>query len=961
MTTNITTLDKTTFGSSSIFENVNVYEYIDPEELYNVIHTAKLIEYDGTRYEGGVGKLYKTEKEFLTAYQYIWNEPLGCFVSQWFLKKHGWGRDYPKDNMSISIFHRPTRHTLCDKYLVDVDIINCHYEIILSFMKQLNLSCEEIEKYCENPKGIRELVSIHYNTSLDKAKSLFITLIYGGGLWKWRKDNNIDDSVKDFPMLLTIKNELEAFQKVVIEGNQHILTDILTYEPRYFDGAYEGKRERTLVSFWCQSIERYIQESCIMMLVKKHGLMLNNIVPCQDGFMLRRSDFKDEFIGEINQFIRDELKLVSKMKRKPFDEKYKIGKPPINKVFMRFDLTKAEDSQYAQYLLDVATHYNDIMTTGDGKLMLSYVYTGVYWEQGSFHTAEFYQGRMEYLQNWCDDKFKRITMAIRNDPRFDGYVDEKEKKELDKIQKAQEKQNKELKQEKQRQIKEAKQEKQKQVKERNIHIRKLKRDNINLARLDDTEKYNSNIETIKRLQEEIDEIELSDDIDIDDDDDDNKCGSNNVVKNTGDPLFQLRMIDVLKNYTLHHNNIKKLSRNITREAVAKTYLSVIHQPNIRWNVNPEWFVFNDCVYDLSKGEWVKTTSKDYINSTCGKNYHIESSYNSKEEFDNALAEARRELLKFFKSVVLEEDYPYFMKVLASFLRGFNKDEKAYFWLGDGRNGKGTVTYLLQNLMGGYWGELNMDYYTNYTKEVDRPNQNLYNCRNARVLNSSEVADGDSNDNAVIFISSKLKTLTGGDAIYAREVGTKNSVNFQAGTSLIQTNKMPSFLSIKGESIKERIVVQKYPYTFTDDVEKLKSDPEKYKKKDMTLKDMFSTDIYRRASIDILFEEYKNYQADFTIPESVKRYTNTYFNSESVKGVMEKFYKPSKPDSRVNLEDIKHWVKLENGKDISIKSLRKELEELKYDVCRTGNVFTLKGYELIPDDSQVEKNVVEEEG
>jgi hypothetical protein len=103
MTTNITTLDKTIFGSSTIFENVNVYEYINPEELYNVIHTAKLIDFDGTRHEGGIGKIYKTEKDFLIAYQYLWNEPLGCFVSQWYLKKHGWGRDYPVDNMSISI------------------------------------------------------------------------------------------------------------------------------------------------------------------------------------------------------------------------------------------------------------------------------------------------------------------------------------------------------------------------------------------------------------------------------------------------------------------------------------------------------------------------------------------------------------------------------------------------------------------------------------------------------------------------------------------------------------------------------------------------------------------------------------------------------------------------------------------------------------------------------------------
>jgi hypothetical protein len=242
-----------------------------------------------------------------------------------------------------------------------------------------------------------------------------------------------------------------------------------------------------------------------MMLVKRHGLMLNNIVPCQDGFMIRKKDFNDEFIDEINEFIRDELKLVSKMKRKPFDEKYKIGKPPINRVFMGFDLTKAEDSQYAQYLLDVATHYNDIMTTGDGKLLVSYVYSNVCWEQGSLHTAEFYQGRMEYLQNWCDNKFKRIIMTIKNDPRFDGYVDEKERKELDKKQKATEKQDKMM-----------KQSRDKQIRDKKAVIRDLTKNNIKLATLGKLDEVATNGETIRRLEQEIKDIETTNSGETDD-------------------------------------------------------------------------------------------------------------------------------------------------------------------------------------------------------------------------------------------------------------------------------------------------------------------------------------------------------------------------------------------------------------------------------------------------------------
>ena len=189
MSTNPTTLDKATYCGTSIFCNMYVYETINPEKLFNIIHTAKLIEFNTARYEDGPGKLYKTERDLLMAYKYQWVDVFTTFISEWYLAKHGWGRINPKDYLSMSVFHRPTRHTLCNDYLVDLDLVNCHYEIVLSKLKELHMPCANIELYCGHVAKYRKDIAEHYNVSTDTAKQLFIRLIYGGTINGWLKEN----------------------------------------------------------------------------------------------------------------------------------------------------------------------------------------------------------------------------------------------------------------------------------------------------------------------------------------------------------------------------------------------------------------------------------------------------------------------------------------------------------------------------------------------------------------------------------------------------------------------------------------------------------------------------------------------------------------------------------------------------------------------------------------------------
>jgi len=394
-----------------------------------------------------------------------------------------------------------------------------------------------------------------------------------------------------------------------------------------------------------------------------------------------------------------------------------------------------------------------------------------------------------------------------------------------------------------------------------------------------------------------------------------------------------------KTYKNLLNTIKTLNTNKTRENIIKIFKSDNYVEDVEWNKKINLFVFDDCIYDLYKGDFVDAKATDYINLSCGYNYEL-------EDFDN-IETVKEDIIKIFRSIVKnEEEYIYFMKTIASFLIQNNIEEKAYFWLGQGRNGKGTMTTLLRNTLKHYWGELNTEYYTTHKHRADEPNQNLFNCQNSRVLNTSEVAKDDKSNSKVKFINDAFNRITGNDIINARELGTKKVASFKAGKVLIQLNDMPEFskdINKKDISLRERIVIIQFPYSFIDDEAKIKEEPNIYKPIDRSIKQKFETKEYRRAMIDILFEHYKLYTSEgLTIPESVKGYTNSYFGTQSILDWFLKSYKVN-DKSKISLDEIQNDYKDEFNINISKSDLKRKLTDEKIEVVAVKGYYYAKGY------------------
>lgn len=426
-----------------------------------------------------------------------------------------------------------------------------------------------------------------------------------------------------------------------------------------------------------------------------------------------------------------------------------------------------------------------------------------------------------------------------------------------------------------------------------------------------------------------------------------------------------------KSYKSLMKKIQELDKLTIRNNVVKIIIDENHinEDKIKWNANNNLFAFENKIYDLSLGQFIEPKPEQYINITCGYEY-IEGEFETE----------KKDINKFFDSIISKEssndEKPYLLKVLSSFLRQQNKEEQAYFFTGKGRNGKGTVSSLTNNALGNYWGELNIEYYTAYNKQNNSHNQTLYNCRNARVINTSEISDTNENGSAVKFISSNFKSISGGDTMTARKCGSEETATFKAGKVLIQTNVLPEF-SKMDISLKERIIVFNFPYTFTDDSKLIKSNPNMYKAKDKSLKDKFNTETYKIAFIQMLFEYYKEYlKTGLATPKTVKDNCTNYFDSSN--GIKKWFFENFKyqyegmtqeqiknqPKQKYLLKDLIEMYKNDDGVNdkISVKIFKTKLEEIdgieNYIKKSKEGHFELQQWIKINNNAELEEDIID---
>ena len=219
--------------------------------------------------------------------------------------------------------------------------------------------------------------------------------------------------------------------------------------------------------------------------------------------------------------------------------------------------------------------------------------------------------------------------------------------------------------------------------------------------------------------------------------------------------------------------------------------------NEKFNAKQNLIGFNNGVYDLDKFEFRKATKEDYISWTVGYDYEE----NPEEKDIKYLEDCVFSLFEY------KDTAHYFIKHLGSLLYGGNKEELIHFWVGNGRNGKGTIDELLRSTLGPYYTVLEDAFFTATKKNQDEATPALLAMRNTRLAMTSEP------EGEVPYLSSKFKKLSGNDPIYGRALYQNGMVMFiPTFKPVIQTNHLPKFTDVD-VGLLQRIRVIKFCYTF----------------------------------------------------------------------------------------------------------------------------------------------------
>lgn len=338
------TLDRS-LTSSSIFCGVPAFERVDPDMINGFIHNKMGIKF----HKSGKFKNmpYKNEQELFHKYKGKMSDD-GKVSVEYQMASHKWGRVQPVGSLSLSLFHRPTRHSLCTEKYVDFDMVNCQPSVVNQVCLQNGISNTQCIAYCADPKTWRHNVAKHHNlkpiyyketqttlSAYEQAKKLFISLSFGGSYAAWKTTYHAEN--QDLGEIIEMETELSHVMDRIWKDNQDMVKTVTEAKPNW-KSKHTNEKKRSIMGLWAQTLEKILQETCILSLCNNVGFDMSAIVPCQDGFMILKSElercrsiFQDNI--NITSGMETELQTIFgfdiKWEIKPFDEPLPSGIPRV--------------------------------------------------------------------------------------------------------------------------------------------------------------------------------------------------------------------------------------------------------------------------------------------------------------------------------------------------------------------------------------------------------------------------------------------------------------------------------------------------------------------------------------------------------------------------------------------------------------------------------------------------------
>jgi hypothetical protein len=264
----------------------------------------------------------ETEKEHLLKYKNLINHNKATVK---YVKPKGmtFGRVNPSKSLGLHCFRKLVRHALCKEHYVDVDIVNCHPELLYQIFKIASLDSikyETLEKYIRNREFYFNTISTNYKINKDIVKELFIRIIFGGSYEYWLKDNrlvDLNDDMTSFIKLFT--TEITQMKDIIYIQNPNIVSEVQHSKELKQKENYNIKS--SVMGVFLQEYENKVLSVMYEYCIEKDYIK-DSVVLCNDGIMIDKDLFKDELLHNLEKRIKDKLNFELKLKVKEMGTEY---------------------------------------------------------------------------------------------------------------------------------------------------------------------------------------------------------------------------------------------------------------------------------------------------------------------------------------------------------------------------------------------------------------------------------------------------------------------------------------------------------------------------------------------------------------------------------------------------------------------------------------------------------------
>lgn len=281
-----------TYQKSPI-DGITLYEPINVLTLDRLINSTLLKETFHNPYVS-----YPNEETHLKKYREL-IENSKAVVKYNKSKNIPFGRSNPDRALGLHSIRREVRHTLARDLFIDIDIENAHFQFLYQICKKFNIKCNQLQLYIFERDKYLEYVKKHYNVDRDCAKKLFICILYGGGLTRWKEDCKINMDIVDLSFIKDFKKEFKKIAQIICDNNIELFNLVKNHKLKKKEDFHNGQ----VVSYYLQEYECRVLSQMFIYCKENNYIQKNVCVLCADGLMIEKRLYKEELLTAFHDIV----------------------------------------------------------------------------------------------------------------------------------------------------------------------------------------------------------------------------------------------------------------------------------------------------------------------------------------------------------------------------------------------------------------------------------------------------------------------------------------------------------------------------------------------------------------------------------------------------------------------------------------------------------------------------------